>query len=214
MKFLGLFAVLLLLSLGACVTVPPPTVSPAEIAGYKLAGVEVQGTQAVQAWPAAQEAYLASGKADPDVAKRLPDEGIQAFPLVQSFVTTTLQQRFVQEFGTQVSPLLRGSRAVRIVVTLRTFDIPTGARKALVDSQAKLAATLDIVDAKSGDVLVSYPGPMKVITLGPTLLLGVVGGVGAIAGSAIRAGIDGNGEPGSMLIAGYVADYRKWLVER
>jgi hypothetical protein len=214
MKFLNLLVLLLPLSLGACVTVPPPAVSPAEIASYKLAGVEVQGAQAVQTWPAAQEAYLASGKADPEIAKRLPDEGIQPFPPVQSFVTATLQQRFGQEFGAQVAPLLRGSRPVRIVVTLKTFDIPTGARKALVDSQAKLAATIDILDAKSGEVLVSYPGPMKAMTLGPTLLLGVAGGVGAMAGAAIASGMNGSGEPGATLITGYVADYRKWLSER
>jgi len=208
-----LLALALPLMLAACVTVPPPTMPVAELQSFKLAGVEVQGTQVIQSWPAMEQAYLASGKADADTARRLPSENAQNFPAVEAQFQAALQQRFAADLEGQVGALLQGTRPVKAVVQIQVFDVPSSARGGLVDNTAKLKANIDLVDAKSGAVLVSYAGPMKTLTLGPSALTFVAGGFAAVAAQAMLATAV-KGEPGSQLVATYVQDYRTWLVTR
>jgi hypothetical protein len=199
------------LLLAACVTAPPPSLSLDEIRSMKLVGVELQNPGVVHSWPAGEEAYVASGKADPDIVKRLPNESAQNFPQLQAVFQPMLQQRFAAELDGTVAPVLQGARPVKAVVHLKEFDVPSGARRAIIDGSAKLQADVDLVDAKTGAVLLSYRGPMKAVNTGPTVALALIGGLGAIAAADAKAP---SGEPGSALVAAYAADYLTWLVTR
>jgi hypothetical protein len=212
MKFLSLLALLLPLSLGACVTVPPPTVSPAEIASYKLAGVEVQGAEVIGSWPAQQEAYLASSKADPEIVKRLPNEPAWNFLPLRAQFQSALQQRFAAAFTEKVAPVLQGARPVKAIIRLKQFDVPGGARRTLIDPYAKIRAVIDLVDAKGDTILLSYLGLEKQKDLGG----GFIVGGGPLHGivTAAMVGVLQKDEPGAEMISAYVDDYRKWLSER
>ena len=205
-----LLALILLLPLAACVTVPPPSVSVDEIASSELVGSEVEGEQVIASWPDQEQAYLASGKADPDVVKRLPTEAASNFPVLQAQFRAALQPRFQAALAQTVAPAMQGAHPVRAVMKLQRFDVPGGARRVLVNGNVTMRAVIDLVDAKSGAVLVSYPGPLFVRDIGGALLGGVIHGV---VTAAVVGAIDKD-EPGTMMINAYVTDYRKWLLER
>ena len=208
---LGLLLCGLALILGGCVTVPPPTVSVEEIGSYRLAGLELRGVEVIRSWPAQEQAYLASGKADPDVARRLPNESASNFPALQAQFLSALQQEFTGKFNDQVAPILHGTRSVKALVTLSLFDVPSGARQALIDDEAKLRATILLTDAKTGAVLVDYPGPIRSKTIGGNIL--AHGVIGAVASAAVTSMMQRE-DPGQALIAEYIADYHAWLVTR
>jgi hypothetical protein len=212
MKLLRLLALAFPLALAACVTVPPPTVSPEEVASYKLTGVEVQGVEVVGSWPAQEEAYLASGKADPAIAKRLPNEQAWNFPPVREQFQAALQQRFSAAFAEKIAPILQGARSVRAIIRLKQFDVPGGARRALIDPNAKMRATIDIVDAKGDKILLSYAGLPKQKDIGGGFIIGG-GPIHGIVTAAL-AGAMQKDEAGAELISAYVDDYRSWLVAR
>ena len=202
MKLLRLLVVPMLLAVGACVSVPPPTVSLGEIASYKLTGVEVQGVEVVRSWPSAEKLFLASANSDPEIARRLPAESAQNFPAVQAFFRVELQRVFGFAFETWVAPVMRGGRPVKAVVTLKIFDVPSVARRVLVDQDAKIELTIDLVDPKTNAILLHYPGPYKQQRMR-----------GGLAAPLVDA-IQGNDDPGKGLIANYVSDFRDWLVTR
>src|SRR5882757_5262447 len=89
----------LALALASCVSVPSPTLSVAELGSYKLTGVEIQGVEVIRSWPAQEQAWLASGKADPEIAQRLPNESASNFPALRAQFLAALQPRFASAFN-------------------------------------------------------------------------------------------------------------------
>jgi hypothetical protein len=202
MKFLGLLALLLPLALGACVTVPPPTATPEEIASFKLTAVEVQGVDVINSWPVEERHFLASGKADADIAQRLPSESAKHFPVVQAYFQAELQRQFSTQFDRYVAPVIHGVRPVKAIVRLKQFDVPSTIRRVLVDQQAKLNFAVDLVDAKTNANLLSYPGVDRQKRLW--------GGLGAPIAEAIA----GEADAGKELIESGVGEYASWLAAR
>lgn len=189
------------LMLAGCATVPPPSMSVDEIASFKLAGVEVHGVEVIRSWPVEEKRFLATNT-NPEIARRLPDESAQNFPEVQAFFQTALQQIFSAQLESTLSPVMRGTRPVRAIVSLKRFDVPSVVRRVLVDQYAKLEATIDLVDSKTNAIILSYPGPYRQQFL--------FGGLSA----PIAAAVAGDYDPENALIANYALDYRTWLVTR
>jgi len=189
------------LMLASCATIPPPAMSVDEIASFKLVGVEVHGVQVIRSWPVQEKRFLATN-ADPEIARRLPDESAQNFPVVQAFFQAALQRMFADHLEGALAPVMRGARPVRAVVTLKQFDVPSVVRRVLIDQYAKIQLTIDIIDAKTNALLISYPGPYHQQWL--------FGGLSAPIADAIAADYD----PENTLIANYILDYRTWLVTR
>jgi hypothetical protein len=196
----------LALMLAGCATVPPPSMSVDEIASFKLVGVEVRGVEVIRSWPAQEQAYIASGKADPEIVRRLPGESAQNFLPVQAQFQLALQQTLSTEFGNVVAPLLRGSRPVKAIVRLKTFNVPSVVLRVLIDHYAVLDAAIDLVDPKTGESILSYAGRLKSRDVG-----------GGLIRTPIFSAIDsalGRDEPGTAMIKAYVSDYAEWLVSR
>jgi hypothetical protein len=191
----------LALMLAGCATVPPPSLSVDEIASFKLAGIEVHGVEVVRSWPVEEKHFLATNT-DPEIARRLPDESAQNFPAVQAFFRTTLEREFAAQFESLLAPIMRGTRPVKVIVTLKQFDVPSVVRRVLIDQYAKIELTIDLVDQKTNAIILSYPGPYRQQFL--------LGGLSAPIASALS----GDNDPGNTLIANYVLDYRSWLVTR
>src|SRR5262245_806787 len=106
----------------------PPALSLSELGSLKLAAVEVEGVEVIRSWPAEEQASIASGRGDPQLAQRLVAESAQNFPALQAHFRTVLQQRFSFELSNSVGPILVGTRPVKAVVRLKTFDVPSVAR--------------------------------------------------------------------------------------
>jgi hypothetical protein len=189
------------LMLAGCATVPPPSMSVDEIASFKLVGVEVHGVEVIRSWPVEERRFLATNT-DAEIARRLPDESAQNFPVVQASFQAALQRIFTGQLEGMLAPVLRGTRPVKAIVTLKQFDVPSVVRRVLVDQYAKLELTIDLVDAKTNALVLSYPGPYRQQWL--------LGGLSAPIADAIAGGND----PENALIANYLLDYRTWLVTR
>jgi hypothetical protein len=199
-KFRALFCCVTLM-LASCATVPPPSMSVDEIASFNLVGVEVHGVEVIRSWPVEEKHFLATNT-DPEIARRLPDESAQNFPAVQAFFQAALQRVFTAQLESMLAPVMRGTRPVKIIVTLKQFDVPSVVRRVLIDQYAKIQATIDLVDIKTNALILSYPGPYRLQFL--------LGGLSAPIADAIA----GDSDPENTLIANYILDYRTWLVTR
>jgi hypothetical protein len=199
-KFRALFCCVTLM-LAGCATVPPPSMSVGEIASFKLVGVEVHGVEVIRSWPIEEKHFLATNT-DPEIARRLPDESAQNFPAVQAFFQAPLQRNFKAQFDNQIAPIMSGSRPVKGIITLKRFDVPSVARRVLIDQYAKIEATIDLADARTNATLLSYAGPYRQQWM--------VGGLGA----AVVSSFTREDDPENALIANYVSAYRDWLLTR
>jgi hypothetical protein len=187
--------------LAGCASVPPPSMAVDEIASFKLVGVEVHGVEVIRSWPVEERHFLATNT-DPEIARRLPDESAQNFPTVQAHFQSALQRIFTAQFESMLAPVMRGTRSVKAIVTLKQFDVPSVVRRVLVDQYAKIQATIDLVDTRTNALILSYPGPYRQQFL--------LGGLSAPIADVIA----GDNDPENALIANYVLDYRTWLVTR
>ncbi|SDR61488.1 hypothetical protein SAMN05519103_07477 [Rhizobiales bacterium GAS113] len=173
-----------------------------EISSFKLAGVEVRGGEVIHSWPVEEQHFLATGNVDPEIARRLPSESAQNFPPVQAYFQTSLQRVFNAQFDGSVAPIMRGTRPVKAIVTLKQFDVPSVLRRVLIDQYAKIQLDIDVVDSKTGAHVLFYPGPYRQKWL--------FGGLSA----PIAASIAGDDDPGMELVTTYMSDYRTWLLTR
>ncbi|MBV9078310.1 MAG: hypothetical protein JO048_12595 [Methylobacteriaceae bacterium] len=170
----------------------------AEYQKLKVVDVSVEGAEVVRSWPAEERTFLQM-RPDPDIAARIDSEPASNFPAVRAHIGTVLTTRFKTEFASQVSPILSGTRPVRAIVRLKLFDVPSTARRIFVDNDAKMRATIDLVDAKTGALVASYEGPYRSRRL--------IGGV--MTGLALA--LD-HSDTGQALITQYMSEYRAWLV--
>jgi hypothetical protein len=187
--------------LAGCVTIPPPALEVDSIRALKIVDVKVEGIGVVNAWPAEEEVYIRNNAVDAETAHKIRGEPARNFPAVRVHLETALTERMKLELANQVGPVMQGGRAVRAVVRLRSFDVPSMARRILIDQTAKLDAGIDLVDPASGAVVLSYAGaPMSRM---------MPGGLGApifdaIAGQSYDAG--------KLILADFVTRYREWLL--
>jgi hypothetical protein len=196
---LRVIAVCLSLLVAACVAPPRPTLSVAEIQQYRLVDVRVEGAGVIRSWPAMETAYLRTANTDPDLQAKLQTEPASSFPQLTAFFERTLAAQARAGLDAQIGPVLTGARPVRAVVRLKTFDIPSGARRVLIDSTARISADIDLVDARTGATLVRYEGPLRARQM--------------IGGLATAIAVQVETDPGTDMLATYLADYRAWLFQ-
>jgi hypothetical protein len=188
-----------ILFLVGCVTVAPHTVSLDTIHNLKIVDVEITGGEAIRSWPEGEKAYAQSPGADPAIIQGLQTKAISLFPPVRDFAAAQLRTMLRAEFDAKLGPALNGPRAVRAVVHLKKFDIPSGGRLILTGSEpASFDADVTLVDARTGAPVVSYPGK--------TALYYNSGGIGGALLSAIAD------DPAIQLVQKYTGYYRDWLL--
>ena len=187
------------LLVSACATTPPHNVSVQNIRALKLESVVVEGGANVRSWPAQEDAAINKQLLDAAGAERLKSEPATAFPQLAPHFTAALQAKFEPQIRNQLGFTLSGARPVKVVVRVTQFDVPSMARRILVDSTSKLAAQIALVDAKTGEVIVAYPGPLHTQK--------VIGGLAAPIFQSIAAVDDAD-----VIVRSYVTRYHEWLV--
>lgn len=195
-------SLLIVSGLAGCTATNPHGVPQDSIRGYRVTGFEVRGIDVIRSWPAAEAAFVAERKPPADLIDRLRDQPAASFPEVRAFMLERMQRLFESEAKSRFAAALDGPKPARMIIELKTFDIPSAARRLLVNNTLSMQADILLVDAQSGQPLVSY--------VGPALLRPVLGG---IAGTVLsEALIDRDKDFGQELMATYLNAYRDWLL--
>ena len=187
------------LLLGGCLTVPPHSMSVSDFQKYRIADVRVEGVEVIRSWPGEEEIYVKTNPVDEAMLTRINTEPAYNFPFLRSHFERALAGRFKLEFESQVSPLFNGTRPVRAVVKLKTFDVPSAGRRIFVDTDAKMKAEIHLVDAGNGAPVLVYDGPYRTRRL-----------VGGLA-TGIALALD-RSDTGYSMITDYITAYRNWLL--
>jgi len=87
----------------------------------------------------------------------------------------------------------------RGAVRLKTFDIPSAARRVFVDNTAKIQAEIDVLDETTGRLILQYNGRLETKPL--------IGGVATGIALAFE-----RSDPGNSMITDYLSAYRNWLL--
>jgi hypothetical protein len=97
---------------------------------------------------------------------------------------------------------LNGSRPVRIEVVVTEFFVPTAAQRLLVSGTYTITADVNLVDAKSGAVIVAHPK-----------LTQAIHSQGGVAGVLAQAIVDSAMQPATdSVIERHALIYRLWLI--
>lgn len=167
--------------MAGCVTTPP-SISADEARTWKVVSVEgALAPVASSAWMSVKYDFMkANGLEDKVIYgddRDTPTRIIQAeLPREQfrAYVSAQFSNRVKQSFTAKMQQEFTGKRPVKIVVTMHHAQVLDPGRRFLAmlvagqsGDQNTLTAHIDVIDARSGQILVSYPR---------TLVTGVGGG--------------------------------------
>ena len=117
----------------------------------------------------------------------------------KAFMRTALAPKVRDAMLRNVSSRLGGSRLVRLEVTVTQFDIVPTAQRLLIGGAANsMTADVNIVDAKTGQLILTYPKLMAAVPTG-----------GGVVGVVVQAMVDA----ADKVIDNFAARYGRWLVE-
>jgi hypothetical protein len=188
-------------ALAGCVTTAENSLSQNDIAAMKLTGVTVSfAPDAGVQWEDGIRAY-ATAKAIPDdeiaTATNTPEGKayVQAMlaPVIRTGVTKSLTGQLI------------GSRPVRLDVVVKSFAVASAVQRILIGGGRGMVADANLVDARTGAVIIAYPG----------MLAATYAGQG-IVGTAVQAAIDSASEQSvaEKLASRYGEIYRNWLLRQ
>jgi hypothetical protein len=184
------------IALAGCVTVEN-SLSQNDVAGMKLTAVTVNyAPDALVRWGEGVEAYAASkGIAENQVATNTPE--------VQAYVRNMLGQRIKADVERAMMGQLAGSRPVRLEVVVHNFLISGVLQNIIVGSDRRMRADANLVDARTGAVIIAHPGI--------SVSLPAAGG---LVGVAVQAAIDNAAERSvtDKIVDAYALEYRQWLL--
>jgi hypothetical protein len=185
--------------LAACATVAPNTLSPQEIAGLKLTAVAVTFKPDAQVqWDDGLRLYAESKGLN---YLQLP-AGVT--PEEQTFMRDALARKLKEAMTKDLGVTLHGSRPVRLDVSVIRFDITSPLQRVVIGGGYSMNADVNIVDARTGAVLLPYPNVTTILIAG-----------NGIGGAAVQAIIEATGQPAADRVIDSFADqYAKWLAER
>jgi hypothetical protein len=166
---------------------------------YRIADVSVGGVEVIRSWPNEEQMFVRSSHLDADTLNHIQARPASEYPPLRAHIQQVLNERFRTEFSSHVAPLFTGTKPIRAVVRLKTFDVPSTARRVFVDNDAKIDAEIDLIDAKSGALILRYDGPYRTRRL-----------VGGLA-TGIALALD-KSDVGASLITDYMTAYRNWLL--
>jgi hypothetical protein len=194
-------ALAIALGLTGCVTAAENSLSANDIAGMKLTGVNVSfAPDAGVQWEDGIRAYATSKAITDDqiaTATNTPEGKayVQAMlaPVIRTGVTKSLNGQLI------------GSRPVRLDVVVKSFAVASAVQRILIGGGRGMVADANLVDAKTGAVIVAYP----------ELRAATYAGQG-IVGTAVQAAIDNASEQSvaEKLAYRYGEIYRLWLLHQ
>lgn len=192
-------ALLLAFGLTGCVTTAENSLSANDIAGMRLTGVNVSfAPDAGVQWEDGIRAYATS--------KAITDDQIATAtntPEGKAYVQTMLAPVIKTGVTKSLTGQFNGTRPVRLEVVVKRFAVASAVQRILIGGGRGMVADANLVDAKTGAVIVAYP----------ELLAATYAGQG-IVGTAVQAAIDNASEQSvaEKLAYRYGEIYRRWLL--
>jgi hypothetical protein len=188
--------VLIGLSVAGCVTASN-TLPPDQVSTFRLQAVSVQFPPGYRIWWGDGERAFASSKSLPvlqaeEAAKS--DEG-------QTYLRNTVAAKLTLAFNEQLKGELLGTRPVRIELNVKDLEIASAAQRILLGGHHRLTADVNLVDARSGVVILTFSGQSAVAQAGQG-----IGGV--LLDNAFL------GDPIDRVIQNYASQYRNWLLRK
>jgi len=180
-------ALLLALALAGCATVPN-TLSPEQVAGFRLTAINVSfADDARVSWLDGARRYADS--------KGLDFQGPETQGYVRSAIASKVKEAMLRRLGDR----LIGQRPVRVEVVLKSFNLASMVQRVIIGGSHSAVAEISVIDAKSGDILLSHPNIVGVAVAGQ-------GVVGVVVDNALMD------EPIDRLTNALAAHYRLWLL--
>jgi hypothetical protein len=181
----------------ACASVPN-TLSPQEVAGLKLTAIAATFKPDAQVqWDDGLRLYAESKGLS---YLQLP-AGVT--PEEQVFMRDALTRKLKEAMTKDLGATLHGSRPVRVDVVVSRFDITSPLQRVVLGGGYSMNADVNIVDARTGAVILPYPNVTTVLMAGA-----------GVAGAAVQAIIDANQPAADRVIDSFTTQYAKWLAER
>jgi hypothetical protein len=189
-----LLIILLAPALLACATVSN-TLSPEQVAGFRLTAVTVGFAPDAQIWW--PDAEPAGSKVPPahDSDSAANTTGGQAH--LRSIITSKLKDAMRQHLAEG----LNGTRPVRVDVTVKQVHISPVIQRVVLAGSHFMIADATLVDAKTGETLATRPGLAGLMGAGAGML-------GVVIDQAFRD------EPIDGVVKSYAAMYGAWLLRR
>ena len=187
-------------SAAGCVTVQN-SLRPEEPKTFKLTGVTVSyAKEAGIAWDDPYRAYAA--------AKAIPDDQLAIAtntPEAKAFAQNFLAPRIKAAAERHLSPLLAGTRPVRLEIVVYSFHIASAIQRVVIGGGFIMIADANLVDARTGATIVAYPKLVGAATAGQGIL-GTVVQVAYDAGQGVSEA--------DRLMNNYVEQYANWLLKK
>jgi hypothetical protein len=195
--FLRFLAVIgLAWAVSGCVTTNQHSLSASDVRSFKLAEVRVNvPIETSVTWYDAVQEY-AQVKAIPNFELNDATDNDE----FKRWIRDRLAVRVKEAMQQHVSGILNGTRPVRLEVLVRRFEISSAIQRIVVGGGYSVAGDVNLVDAKTGAVLASYPG----------LVYARMAGNG-IGGTLVQAAFDASNPPATALVNGFAETYRDWL---
>jgi hypothetical protein len=187
-------------ALTGCVTAEN-SLSQNDIAGMKLTAVTV--SFAPNSLVSYENVIQALG-----IPKTMPDDQITASartPEGKVYLQGLLAPRIKAGIEKVMAGQLNGARPVRLEVVVKSFALAGAVQSILIGGNRELIADANLVDARTGALIIANPQLQAFLPAG-----------GGLVGTAVQAAIDNNAEqnPADKLITLYGENYRNWLVRQ
>ena len=182
--------------LSGCVTVAN-NLSPDQVANFRLAGVSVTYAPGARIWWGDGERAYASLKGLP----AHESDTVANTPEGQAYVRSTVAAKVKAAMERHLAGQLNGARPVRVEVSVKDVEIASVIQRILVGGAHRMTADVNLVDAKTGQVLVAYPAQTATGMAGQGLL-------GTMVDQAAFA------EPIDRIVENYASQYGNWLLRK
>jgi hypothetical protein len=186
------------LALTGCVTTEN-SLSKNDIVAMKLIGVTVSyAPDANIQWDDGIRAYAASKGIVDDVASAANT------PEGKAYVQNMLASRVKSGVERQMAGHLNGTRPVRLDVVVHSFTISSAVQRIVVGGGHGMVGDANLVDARTGAVIIAYPRMTAFLYAGQGIL-----------GTAVEAALtDGGQTTLGRIVDEYGRSYREWLLSR
>jgi hypothetical protein len=187
------------LALTGCVTTEN-SLSANDIAAMKLVGVSVSYTpDANVQWDDGIRAYATS--------KAIVDDQIATAtntPEGKAYVQNLLAARIKPGIERAMAGQLNGTRPVRLDIVVQSFTISSAVQRILIGGGHGMVADANLVDARTGAVIIAHPRLTAVLLAGQGVL-----------GTAVEAALTNGGQTTlDRIVVTYGENYRNWLLRR
>jgi hypothetical protein len=187
------------LALTGCVTTEN-SLSANDIANMKLVGVTVSYTpDATVQWDDGIRAYATS--------KAIVDDQIATAtntPEGKAYVQNLLAARIKPGIERAMAGQLNGTRPVRLDIVVQSFTISSAVQRILIGGGHGMVADANLVDARTGAVIIAHPRLTAVLLAGQGVL-----------GTAVEAALTNAGQTTlDRIVVTYGENYRNWLLRR